>query len=101
MVEQLGSNRIILKTNKAKQKAEKKRQEEYTGIDSDHGRNASEHWKSSAALGGIPSAKSSTPMIITSWNIRGLNSKGKQRHLTDRPRKEKPQLMLVQETKIS
>jgi len=36
-------------------------------------------------------------MIITSWNIRGLNSKGKQRHSTDMLSKEKPQLMLLQE----
>eukprot|EP00253_Pinus_taeda_P021277 PITA_21277 len=40
-------------------------------------------------------------MILTSWNIRGLNSKGKHRHLAARLRKEKPQIMLIQETKIS
>jgi len=40
-------------------------------------------------------------MIITSWNIRALNIKGKQRHLVERLSKEKSQLMLTQETKIS
>jgi len=39
-------------------------------------------------------------MILTSWNIRGLNSKGKQRHLAARLKKDKPQIMLLQETKI-
>ena len=40
-------------------------------------------------------------MIITSWNIRGLNSKGKQRYLRDRLKKDKPSIMIIQETKIS
>lgn len=40
-------------------------------------------------------------MILTSWNIRGLNSKGKQRHLATRLKQDKPQIMLLQETKIS
>ena len=40
-------------------------------------------------------------MIITSWNIRGLNSRGKQRYLNDRLKKDKPSIMIVQETKIS
>ena len=40
-------------------------------------------------------------MIIISWNIRGLNSKGKQRHLQDRIVKEKPHIILLQETKLS
>ena len=40
-------------------------------------------------------------MIITSWNIRGLNSRGKQRYLNERVKKEKPSIMIVQETKIS
>jgi len=40
-------------------------------------------------------------MIITSWNIRGLNSRGKQRYLNERLKKEKPNVMIVQETKIS
>lgn len=40
-------------------------------------------------------------MILTSWNIRGLNCKGKQRDLEARLRKDKPQIMLIQETKIS
>ena len=40
-------------------------------------------------------------MIVTSWNIRGLNSKGKQRYLRDRVKKEKPSIMIIQETKIS
>jgi len=40
-------------------------------------------------------------MIITSWNIRGLNNRGKQRYLIDRLKKEKPSIMIVQETKIS
>eukprot|EP00253_Pinus_taeda_P023556 PITA_23556 len=40
-------------------------------------------------------------MIITSWNIRGLNSRGKQRHLRDRLKKDKPSILIVQETKTS
>eukprot|EP00253_Pinus_taeda_P015439 PITA_15439 len=40
-------------------------------------------------------------MIITSWNIRGLNSRGKQRYLNEGLRKENPSIMIVQETKIS
>eukprot|EP00253_Pinus_taeda_P035504 PITA_35504 len=40
-------------------------------------------------------------MILTSWNIRGLNIKGIQRHLVARLKKDKPQIMLIQETKIS
>lgn len=40
-------------------------------------------------------------MIITSWNIRGLNSRGKQRYLNDRLKKEKPIVVIIQETKIS
>jgi len=40
-------------------------------------------------------------MIVTSWNIRGLNSKGKQRYLKERIKKDKPSIMIIQETKIS
>lgn len=40
-------------------------------------------------------------MIITSWNIRGLNSRGKQRNLRDRLKKYKPIIMIVWETKIN
>ena len=40
-------------------------------------------------------------MIITLWNIRGLNIKGKQRYLAERIKKEKPQIMLLQETKLT
>ena len=40
-------------------------------------------------------------MIITSWNIRGLNSKGKQRYLKERLKKDKPSVMLIQETKMN
>lgn len=40
-------------------------------------------------------------MTVTSWNIRGLNSKGKQRYLKDRVKKDKPSIMIIQETKIS
>jgi len=39
-------------------------------------------------------------MIITSWNIRGLNSKGKQRYLKERLKRDKPNIMLIQETKL-
>lgn len=39
-------------------------------------------------------------MIITSWNIRGLNSKGKQRYLKERVKKDKPSIMILQETKM-
>ena len=40
-------------------------------------------------------------MKVISWNIRGLNSKGKQRYLKERLKVEKPQVMLIQETKVS
>lgn len=40
-------------------------------------------------------------MIITSWNIRGLNSKGKQRYLKERLRKDKPGIAIIQEMKIT
>lgn len=40
-------------------------------------------------------------MIVTSWNIRGLNSKGKQRYLKERLKKDKPGIMIIQETKIN
>jgi len=40
-------------------------------------------------------------MIVISWNIRGLNSKGKQRYLKEKLKKEKPSVMILQETKIS
>ena len=40
-------------------------------------------------------------MKVLSWNIRGLNSKGKQRHLKEKLQVEKPQVMLLQETKVS
>jgi len=39
-------------------------------------------------------------MIITSWNIRGLNSKGKQRYLKERLKKDRPSIMIIQETKM-
>eukprot|EP00253_Pinus_taeda_P010493 PITA_10493 len=39
-------------------------------------------------------------MIVISWNIRGLNSRGKQRHIKDKLKKEKPSIMILQETKI-
>jgi len=40
-------------------------------------------------------------MIVTSWNIRGHNSKGKQRYLKERVKKDKTSIMIIQETKIS
>lgn len=40
-------------------------------------------------------------MIVTSRNIRGLNSKGKQRYLKDMLKKDKPSIMIIQEMKIS
>lgn len=40
-------------------------------------------------------------MIIKTWNIRGLNSKGKQRYLKERLRRDKPNIIIIQETKIS
>lgn len=40
-------------------------------------------------------------MIVTSWNIRGLNSIGKQRYLRERVKKEKTNIIIIQETKIN
>lgn len=40
-------------------------------------------------------------MIVISWNIRGLNSKGKQRYMKDKLKKQKPSIIILQETKIS
>lgn len=39
-------------------------------------------------------------MIVTSWNIRGLNSKGKQIYLKERVKKDKPRIMIIHETKM-
>ena len=39
-------------------------------------------------------------MIVTSWNIRGLSSKGKQRYLKERLKKDNPSIMIIQETKM-
>jgi len=39
-------------------------------------------------------------MIVTSWNIRGLKSKGKKRYLKERLKKDKPSIMIIQETKM-
>ena len=38
-------------------------------------------------------------MKITTWNIRGLGSKRKQRNLGSRIREEKPDIVFIQETK--
>ena len=40
-------------------------------------------------------------MKVIYWNIRGLNNQGKHRYLKEKLKKEKPQIMLLQETKIS
>ena len=40
-------------------------------------------------------------MIVISWNIRGLNSKGKQRYFKERITQEIPQMVPLQETKVS
>jgi len=40
-------------------------------------------------------------MIVTSWNIRGLNSKGKHRYLKERLKKGKPNIMILQEIKVN
>lgn len=40
-------------------------------------------------------------MIVTSWNIIGLNSKGKKMYLKERMKKDKPNIMILQETKFS
>ncbi len=40
-------------------------------------------------------------MKLTTWNIRGLGSKRKQRNLSNRMKEEKPDKVFVQETKCS
>lgn len=40
-------------------------------------------------------------MIVISWNIRGLNSKGKQRYLKEKLKRDKPGIIILQETKTS
>ena len=40
-------------------------------------------------------------MKLTTWNIRGLGSKRKQRNLSNRMKEEKPNLVFIQETKCS
>lgn len=40
-------------------------------------------------------------MIVTSWNIRGLNSKRKHRYLKERLRRDKPSIMIIQEMKMT
>lgn len=39
-------------------------------------------------------------MKLLSWNIRGLNSQGKQRYLKEKIKNKKPQIILIQETKV-
>lgn len=69
-------------------------------MDTYHGRNVTEYEESSTTISCIQPNQPSSQMIITSWNISGLNSKGKKRNLVERLRKEKPELMLLQQTKI-
>ena len=40
-------------------------------------------------------------MKILSWNVRGLNSRGKQCHLMDEISKENPTIIILQETKLT
>jgi len=40
-------------------------------------------------------------MKLTSWTIRGLGSKRKQRNLNNRMKEEKPDMIFIQETKCS
>lgn len=40
-------------------------------------------------------------MIITSSNVQGLNSRGKQRYFKDRLKRDKPGITIIQETKIA
>lgn len=75
--------------------------EEPTRIHSNNGRKAIQHRKSSATFSGLPSNNPTVSMIITSWNIRGFNSKGKKMYLAKRIKKEKCQIMLLQETKTT
>ena len=52
------------------------------------------------ALGGIPPLNTSLLMMkIITWNIRGLNGRSKQRILRDCIIAEKPDILLLQETK--
>ena len=64
-------------------------------------RDAGELRKSHTSIGGILTTPKTIKMIITSWKIRGLNSRGKQRYLKDRLKRDKPSIMIVLETKIS
>lgn len=40
-------------------------------------------------------------MKLTTWNIRGLGSKRKQRNISNRMKVEKPDMIFIQETKCS
>lgn len=40
-------------------------------------------------------------MKLVSWNIRGLNSKGKLRYLKEQIYKEKPDIIILRETKVT
>lgn len=40
-------------------------------------------------------------MIITTWNVRGLNSRGEHRYLKERLKKDRSSIMIIQETKIN
>lgn len=64
-------------------------------------RNVGKFRKSRASIKGIPTTPQTIKMIITTWNIRGLNSRGKQRYFKERLKRDKPNIMVVQETKIS
>jgi len=48
----------------------------------------------------LPMISPSPPMKLLSWNIRGLNSKGNLMYLKERIQTEKPNIILLQETKV-
>lgn len=79
MNEQLGTQQDNSQEHQNKGKGGKMRTKEPTRIHSNDGRNVSQHRKSSAAFNGLPPNNTTILMIIISWNIRGLNSKGKKR----------------------
>lgn len=73
----------------------------YEWVHTDDRGNISKLGESGAITRGISTTPKIVEMIITTWNIRFLKSRGKQRYLKERLKKYRPSIMILQETKIS
>ena len=76
-------------------------QKEFGRIHSNGWRNVSEFRKGNTTISGIPTTTQSFPMIVLSWNMRGINSRLKKGYLQEILKVERPHVVLLQETKVS